>query len=263
MHRTSSPRTVGFVAVEGPARCWKAEARVKHRRLATTLLVVAALVLATLTLTSVTTARPLAAGGGPWPIDTYGLPKTTDSVILKWDEQLLNTIRAHPAQTGPTITARALEVLHTATYDAWAAYDPTEGHPPGWPSAANQRQHAGQQASGDQLRRRPSAQRPLPRPLGLFQPPNPPTPFCPTPSYKTPDTVLSGGLGYPINTTPASPTDTAATPAGVGNLAAKAVLDFRHTDGSNQLGGYSDNTYTTPNTWNSVPLTRHWRRYAS
>ena len=87
----------------------------KHK-LARTLLVVAALVVATLTLTSVTTARPaLAAGGGPWPIDTYGLPKTTDSVILKWDEQLLSVIRAYPAQTGPTITARALGVLHTAT----------------------------------------------------------------------------------------------------------------------------------------------------
>ena len=46
-------------------------------------------------------------------------------MILKWDEQLLSTIRAYPAPTGPTITARALGVLHTATYDAWAAYDPT------------------------------------------------------------------------------------------------------------------------------------------
>jgi hypothetical protein len=96
---------------------------VKHK-LATTLLVVA-LVVATLTLTSVTTARPaLAAAGGPWPIDTYGLPKTTDSVILKWDEQLLASVRANPAGTGPTVTARALGILHTATYDAWAAYDP-------------------------------------------------------------------------------------------------------------------------------------------
>jgi PAP2 superfamily len=233
---------------------------VKHK-LATTLLVVAALVLATLTLTSVTTARPaLAAGGGPWPIDTYGLPKTTDSVILKWDEQLLSTIRAHPAQTGPTITARALGVLHTATYDAWAAYDPTaKGTRPDGPA---------QQTSGNTLANKQAAisyaaARVLndlfPVPSVCSSPPNPPTPFCPTPSYKTPDTVLSGSLGYPINTTPASPTDTAATPAGVGNLAAKAVLDFRHTDGSNQLGGYSDNTYTTPNTWNSVPLTRHWQ----
>ena len=29
----------------------------------------------------------------------------------------------HPAETGPTIVARDLGILHTATYDAWAAYD--------------------------------------------------------------------------------------------------------------------------------------------
>ena len=82
-------------------------------------------------------------------------------------------------------------------------------------------------------------------------------------------------LGYPVNTTPASTTDTAATPAEVGNLAAKAVLDFRHTDGSNQLGDdpngtlgvpYSDTTnppnhYQALNQWNSAPLPApgHWQ----
>ena len=30
-----------------------------------------------------------------------------------------------PGQTGPTVTARALAEVHTAMYDAWAAYDPT------------------------------------------------------------------------------------------------------------------------------------------
>jgi hypothetical protein len=248
---------------------------VKHK-LATTLLVVAALVVATLTLTSVTTARPaLAAGGGPWPIDTYGLPKTSDSVILKWDEQLLSVIRAYPAQTGPTITARALGVLHTATYDAWAAYDPTaKGTRPDGPA---------QQTSGNTLANKETAisyaaARVLndlfPLPSGGCPSPqtSPPTAFCPippnpsanppSPGYKTPDTFLVDDLGYPVNTTPASTTDTAATPAEVGNLAAKAVLDFRHTDGSNQLGGYADNTvppYAALNTWNSVPFARHWQ----
>jgi VCPO second helical-bundle domain/Domain of unknown function (DUF6851) len=257
---------------------------VKHK-LARTLLVVAALVVATLTLTSVTTARPaLAAGGGPWPIDTYGLPKTTDSVILKWDEQLLSVIRAYPAQTGPTITARALGVLHTATYDAWAAYDPTaKGTRPDGPA---------QQTSGNTLANKEAAisyaaARVLndlfPVPSVCSSPPSPPTPFCsispstnpPSPGYKTPDMFLTSSLGYPVDTTPASTTDTAATPAGVGNLAAKAVLDFRHTDGSNQLGDdpngtlgvpYSDTTnppnhYQALNQWNSAPLPApgHWQ----
>ena len=29
----------------------------------------------------------------------------------------------YPRETGPTVTARAIGILHTATYDAWAAYD--------------------------------------------------------------------------------------------------------------------------------------------
>ena len=46
-------------------------------------------------------------------------------MILLWTEALLATVRANPPATGPTVTARALGVLHTATYDAWEAYDPT------------------------------------------------------------------------------------------------------------------------------------------
>jgi hypothetical protein len=45
------------------------------------------------------------------------------------------------------------------------------------------------------------------------------------------------------------PTDTTTdttTSAGIGNVAAKAVLDFRHQDGSNQLGGYADTTGYVP-----------------
>src|SRR6185437_13670941 len=80
------------------------------------------------TTVAVTTHTPdaAAAGSGPaWPIDTYGTTRSTDNVVLKWDEQLLSTIRAYPPQTGPTVSARALGVVHTAMYDAWAAYDPT------------------------------------------------------------------------------------------------------------------------------------------
>src|SRR4029450_5150017 len=45
-----------------------------------------------------------------------------DSVVLVWNQQLLDTIAAR--KTPPTIAARALAVTHTAIYDAWAAYDP-------------------------------------------------------------------------------------------------------------------------------------------
>src|SRR5215218_381944 len=47
---------------------------------------------------------------------------TGDSVVLAWNQQVLDAIVA--TETGPTIAARALAVVHTAIYDAWAAYDP-------------------------------------------------------------------------------------------------------------------------------------------
>jgi hypothetical protein len=45
-----------------------------------------------------------------------------DSVVLTWNQQVLDTIVV--TKTAPTIAARALAVVHTAIYDAWAAYDP-------------------------------------------------------------------------------------------------------------------------------------------
>jgi hypothetical protein len=46
-----------------------------------------------------------------------------DSVVLAWNQQLLDSIAA--TRTGPTIAARALAMVHTAIYDAWTAYDAT------------------------------------------------------------------------------------------------------------------------------------------
>ena len=101
----------------------------KHvkRKLATTLLIAAALALATLTGVT-TTARPALAANGPgssWPIVGDGPNEATDNAILRWDERLLETDPGEPQITGPTVTARAIGILHTATYDAWAAYDAT------------------------------------------------------------------------------------------------------------------------------------------
>jgi PAP2 superfamily len=220
-------------------------------RLATTLLLVVGLAVAAVSVSATTTTTPArAADTGTWPIDTYGTPRTTDNAILKWDEQLLSVIRAYPPQTGPTITSRALGVLHTATYDAWAAYDPTAKvtRPDG---------PAQQQASRNTLANKTeaisyAAYRTL---MDLF----PPGTFPASGAYKTPDVLLTSQGYNPANTTPASPTDTAATPAGVGNLAAQAVLNYRHNDGSNQLAGYADTTgYTPVNQWNHINDRWRW-----
>ena len=45
-----------------------------------------------------------------------------DSVVLAWNQQVLDTIQQ--TRLGPTIAVRALAVVHTAIYDAWGAYDP-------------------------------------------------------------------------------------------------------------------------------------------
>jgi hypothetical protein len=248
-----------LVAVEGAAHRRKAR-HVKHK-LATTMGLVAALLVSTLAAVTTTAGPALAANGPAWPIDTWGTPRTGDNVILKWDEQLLSTIRAYPKQTGPTITARALAVLHTATYDAWAAYDPTakgtrlDGPAQQVASRINEdnKKAAISYAAVGVLNDL------FPVASVCASPPNPPTPFCPTASYKTPNTLL-GELGYSVNTTLADPGDTDAEPAEVGNLAAQAVLDFRHTDGANQLGGYADTTgYTPVNSWQTVSDPWHWQ----
>jgi hypothetical protein len=221
---------------------------VKHK-LPATLLVVVALVAATLAAVTAIAPSAKAANGAAWPIDTYGTPRVTDNVILKWDEQLLNTIRRNPKTTGPTVTARAIGILHTATYDAWAAYDPIA---------------KGTRLLGD-LRVQDPAQRTDKNKSKAIS-------YAAyrvlTDLFKDPTSTSfynqqMADLIYPIDT---SSTDT-TTPQGIGNVAAQAVIDFRHGDGSNQLGddpngvpgvSYSDTTHYQPvNTWNTV--TDPWR----
>jgi hypothetical protein len=72
---------------------------------------------------------------------------------------------------------------------------------------------------------------------------------------------LMTSSGYDPNDT----TNNVATPSGVGNVAAKAVLDFRHQDGANQLGdrspgAYSDYTgYRPVNTPDQINDANRWQ----
>jgi hypothetical protein len=215
----------------------------KHK-LAKTAVVVTALVAATVVTVS-TDERPAGAagGGGTWPIDTYGTPRSTDNVILTWNDQLLNTIRANPGPTGPTITARALGVLNTAMYDAWAAYDSkAKGTRPDGP--AQQINADDNTVENKSKAISYAAYRVL---VDLFS-------GVPTSKLQAYADQMAA-LGYPIDTTTMD-----TSPQGIGNKAAKAVLDYRHDDGSNQLNGYADTTgYQPENTWNSVPAPSHWQ----
>jgi hypothetical protein len=139
-------------------------------------------------------------------------------------------------------------VVHTAIYDAWAAYDAKA---------------VGTRLGGSL--RRPKAERTPNRKskaisyaayrvlLDLF--PSKPVDFA---RFMT-------ALGYD----PADASTDTTTPQGIGNVTATAVLDYRHHDGANQLadepGGdpskpYSDYTgYTPVNTWDQVSDLYHWQ----
>jgi hypothetical protein len=169
---------------------------------------------------------------------------TGDSVVLVWNQQALTTIAQ--TRTGPTVAARALAVMHTAIYDAWAAYDPVAV---GTRLGATLRQPAAERTVDNKRRAvRFAAYAAL---VDLF------------PARGDLYAQEMADLGYAVD---GSDTSTAAQ---VGRTAAQAVLDFRHRDGSNQLadepGGtpgvaYSDYTgYQPVNTWNDVRFPDRWQ----
>ncbi|NET08802.1 MAG: calcium-binding protein, partial [Symploca sp. SIO2B6] len=152
---------------------------------------------------------------------------TTDdqspTTSVRWDratqEAIINTA------VGPTITTRALALVHTAMYDAWAAYDATaistqQGDTLQRPASENTDANKAQAMSF-------AAYRVL---VELF------------PSQVSIFNALMAELGY--DTSNAS-TDT-STPEGIGNVSAEALMTVRRNDGSNQLG-------TDPNGTAGVP----------
>jgi hypothetical protein len=154
-------------------------------------------------------------------------------VVIQWNEAFLQGVRG--SKLGPPMVARALAIAHTCVYDAWAAYDRV--------------------AVGTRLRgglRQPPARRTLgnKREALSFAAYRAAVDLFPE-SRATVFEPLMARLGYDATTTSG---DT-STAAGVGNVAAHAVLEFRHRDGANQLGdepggapgvAYSDYTGFVP-----------------
>ena len=185
-------------------------------------------------------ALPLPAlplGPGPlYPLDTWG-PRPDDDVALRWGEQTLSAIRA--LRTGPTINARALAIVHTAMYDAWAAYDAT---------AVGTR-------LGGTLRRslaeRTDAYKSAAVSMAAYR-----ALLAVFPARAADFRGLMTAMGYDPDDASTDP----ATPAGVGNRAAAAVLAFRAGDGSNQAGGYADTSgYQPVNTPDQVNDPLRWQ----
>jgi len=158
--------------------------------------------------------------------------RTTQTVIL-WDEAAQQAIRN--TSPGPTIASRAYAMVHTAIFDAWASYDPV--------------------AIGTQLEDR------LQRPVDENTLSNKSEAI----SYAAYHTLIDlfptqtqifeevmQQLGYDPKIAIGFATDATAsianpqTPSGIGQAAAKALLRFRHNDGSNQLNNYTDPTNYQP-----------------
>jgi Domain of unknown function (DUF6851)/VCPO second helical-bundle domain len=212
--------------------------RVRSRRgLAT--VVVAAVVLASFGgAVSAQTVGPPDPDNPPPQYTINGLaPSKGDNVILRWDEELLQAIRANPAGTGPTVTARAIGVAHTSMFDAWAAYDAR---------AVGTRY-------GDKLRR-PPAERTLENKNKAISFAAYATLVDLFPARADDLALQMKELGYAVDGSDTS------IPAKIGAMVAKAVTDFRHKDGSNQLGGYADTTgYQPVNTPDKVVDRWRWQ----
>src|SRR3989442_11597220 len=55
---------------------------------------------------------------GGLPLDAFA---SGDSVVLLWNEAALQGVR--DSRLGPPMVARALAIVQTSVFDAWAAYD--------------------------------------------------------------------------------------------------------------------------------------------
>jgi len=145
-----------------------------------------------------------------------------DDVVKMWNDAALNGVR--DSRLPAPEVARALAIVDTCMYDAWAAYD--------------------DRAYGTQLKdvlRRPASERIAQnkeeaisyaalRALIDIVPVDSKSVYIP----------LMQRLGYDPN----DATTDLASPRGIGNVACAAVLEYRHHDKANQLGDLNPGPYT-------------------
>jgi hypothetical protein len=168
-----------------------------------------------------------------------------DNIVLKWNRVTLDLIKK--TNTPPTIAARALAIVHTSIFDAWAAYDDKAI---GTRRAATLRRPVAERTDANKEQAISfAALRAL---LDLF------------PSYTTDLNNFMLSLGFDPALTNPNPD----TSFGIGNLVALDILNFRHFDGSNQMGNepgglgipYSDYTgYIPVNTSTDLVNKSHWQ----
>lgn len=170
------------------------------------------MIVAVVTL-SMTWGPPAAAGANRDPRPTWA-----PSVVVQWNQALLEAVR----RTGfrPMWTARALAVVHTAMFDAWAAYN---GQADGvyWQGSirrpAAERTRANAERAASMAAYRTLADLFPTQRAALFDP-------------------LAAARGLDVSDQGLDP----STPVGVGNQVAVWTLLACHDDGANQLGDRSN-----------------------
>lgn len=151
------------------------------------------------------------------------------NVVVLWNQAILTAIQN--TRTSPPVAARALAIMHTCMFDAWATYDEVA---------------LGTRLGGSL--RRPKIERTDANKEKAVS-------FA---AYRALDDLFPGQrtanmdpLMHALGFNPSEASEDVRTPSGIGNNACRAVLDFRHGDGANQLGdlhpgAYSDYTGFTP-----------------
>jgi PAP2 superfamily len=159
------------------------------------------------------------------------------TVVSDWNAAALAEVRLSKSlRNGPPMVARALAIAHTCMYDAWAAYDDI----------------AVGTTDTDGSRRRPAAERTddnkakaisfaAYRCLGNLYPDGSLPPPLAQPSVRLNAMLLSQGysLAEACTTDDECRASDPTTAAGIGKIAAQAVIDARRNDGSNQYGDLS------------------------
>src|SRR5262245_42170949 len=144
-----------------------------------------------------------------------------DNIVLRWNDLILSIIRSTAAP--PPVASRALAIIHTAMFDAWAVYD----------------SRAVGSRLGGSLRRPTTESTPANKTAAISY-----AAYCTAvdlfPSEKTILDTQMKFLGYD----PIDDSKDTARPAGIGNATAAALLEFRHRDGSNQLGDLNPGAYS-------------------
>jgi hypothetical protein len=154
-----------------------------------------------------------------------GDPTANDTIVVRWNAMGLAAVKQ--STMGPPMIARAMAVLHTAIYDAWAAHTQR--------SLATRSGNELRQPTSEQTARNKNAAlsyAAYTAALDLW------------PESKAMFDEFMNGMGYP-------PERSTTTACSVGKASCHAVLEYRHDDGSNQLGDlhpgpYSDYTGYKP-----------------